>query len=128
MIGQAHSQNIMADRERYQSRIVSLLHMAQCMRPDLAAPASVLAEYKCMRPDLVALASALAEYKCMRPDLVAPARALTEYSSTTTSTLYHALLDVIRYLASTADRGIRYGIQTRQAIFGVTQTLLHAQT
>jgi hypothetical protein len=35
----------MADKEAYQSGIGSLLHMAQCMRPDIAAPVGALAAF-----------------------------------------------------------------------------------
>jgi hypothetical protein len=71
----ARDGDVMADRERYQSGNGNLLHMAQCLRPDIAAPVG----------------------------------ALGAYSSAPTSTHYDALLDVIRYVASTADRGITYG-------------------
>jgi hypothetical protein len=71
----ARDGDVMADKERYQSGIGSLLHMAQCVRPDIAAPVGALAAY----------------------------------SSAPTSAHYDALLNVIRYVASTADRGITYG-------------------
>jgi hypothetical protein len=63
----ARDGDIMAYRERYQSGIGNLLHMAQCVRPDIAAPVGALATF----------------------------------SSAPPSTLYNALLDVVRYVAST---------------------------
>jgi hypothetical protein len=39
----------MADREAYQSGIGSLLHMVQCVRPDIAAPVGALAAF-CSAP------------------------------------------------------------------------------
>jgi hypothetical protein len=39
----------MADKEAYQSGIGSLLHMAQCVRPDIAAPVGALAAF-CSAP------------------------------------------------------------------------------
>jgi hypothetical protein len=65
----------MADQERYMSGIGSLLHLAQCVRPDIAAPVGALAAYNS-----------------------APTLAHCE-----------AMLDVICYVASTAERGITYG-------------------
>jgi hypothetical protein len=41
----AQDGDVMADRERYQAGIGSLLHMAQCVRPDIAAPVGALAAY-----------------------------------------------------------------------------------
>jgi hypothetical protein len=47
--------------------------------------------------------------QCVRPDIAAPVGALAAYSSAPTSTHYNALLDVVGYVACTADRGITYG-------------------
>jgi hypothetical protein len=41
----ARDEDEMAYRERYWSGIVGLLHMAQCVRPDIAAPVGALAAY-----------------------------------------------------------------------------------
>jgi hypothetical protein len=41
----ARNGDVMADKERYMSGIGSLLHMAQCVRPDIAAPVGALAAY-----------------------------------------------------------------------------------
>ena len=65
----------MADRERYQSGVGSLLHMVQCVRPDIAAPVGALAAY----------------------------------NSAPTAAHYEAMLDVVRYVSATAERGITYG-------------------
>jgi hypothetical protein len=63
-----------ADIARYQSGVVSLLHLSQCVRPDMAAPVGALAAYN-----------------------LAP-----------TDSHFAAMLDVIRYVGSTAERGITY--------------------
>jgi hypothetical protein len=65
----------MADKAAYQSGIGSLLHMAQCVRPDIAAPVGALASY----------------------------------GSAPTAAHYAAMLDVIRYVGATAERGITFG-------------------
>jgi hypothetical protein len=65
----------MADIVRYQSGVSSLLHPAQCVRPDIAAPVGALAAYNSMPTD----------------------------------SHFAAMLDVIRYVGSTAERGITYG-------------------
>jgi hypothetical protein len=65
----------LAEVEGYQSGIGSLLHLAQCTRPDLAAPVGALAAY------------------CALP----------------TAAHYAAMLDVVRYVGSTARRGITFG-------------------
>jgi hypothetical protein len=65
----------MADRLRYQSIIGSLLHLAQCTRPDIALAVGALAAY----------------------------------GSSPTQAHYEAVLDVVRYVGSTAQRGITYG-------------------
>jgi hypothetical protein len=71
----ARDEDEMDDRERYMSRIGSLLHMAQCVRPDIAAPVGALAAY----------------------------------NSAPSVAHYTAMLDIIRYVASTAERGLTYG-------------------
>jgi hypothetical protein len=58
----------LAEVEAYQSGIGSLLHLAQCIRPDLVAPVGALAAY------------------CAKP----------------TAAHYAAMLDVVRYVGSTA--------------------------
>ena len=68
----------MADKGSFQSGIGSLLHMAQSVRPDIAAPVAALAAY----------------------------------SAAPTAAHYEALLDIIRYVGCTADRGITYGRST----------------
>jgi hypothetical protein len=65
----------MADRLGYQKVVGSLLHLAQCTRPDIALPVGALAAY----------ASAPSEAH------------------------YEAMLDVVRYVGSTAGRGLTYG-------------------
>jgi hypothetical protein len=65
----------MADIEQYQSWVGSLLHLAQCTRPDIALAVGALA--------------------C--------------FSSAPTVAHMRALLDVIRYVGTTAGRGITYG-------------------
>jgi hypothetical protein len=65
----------MADQERYMSGIGSLLHLAQWVRQDIAAPVGALAAY----------------------------------NSAHMVVHYEAMLDVICYVASTAERGIPYG-------------------
>jgi hypothetical protein len=65
----------MADIARYQSGVGSLLHLSQCVRPDIAAPVGALAAY----------------------------------NSAPTDSHFAAMLDVIRYVGSTAERGITYG-------------------
>jgi hypothetical protein len=65
----------MADKLGYQKVIGSLLHLAQCTRPDIALPVGALAAY----------ASAPSEAH------------------------YEAMLDVVRYVGSTAGRGLTYG-------------------
>jgi hypothetical protein len=65
----------MADKAAYQSGIGSLLHLVQCVRPDIAAAVGALAAY------------------CSAP----------------TAAHYSAMLNIIRYVGSTADRGITYG-------------------
>jgi hypothetical protein len=65
----------MADKLGYQKVIGSLLHLAQCTRPDIALPVGALAAY----------ASAPSEAH------------------------YQAMLDVVRYVGSTAGRGLTYG-------------------
>jgi hypothetical protein len=64
----------MAGKEAYQSGIGSLLHMAQCLRPDIAAPVGALAAF------------------CSAP----------------TAAHFVAMLNVIRYVGCTSDRGITY--------------------
>jgi hypothetical protein len=71
----ARDEDEMADRERYMSGIGSLLHMAQCVRPDIAAPVGALAAY----------------------------------NSAPSFAHYTAMLDIICYVASTAERGLTYG-------------------
>jgi hypothetical protein len=66
------------DIERYHSGIGSLLQLAQCVRPDIAAPVGALAAY----------------------------------NSAPTDAHFAAMLDVIRYVGSTAERGITYGQST----------------
>jgi hypothetical protein len=65
----------MADIARYQSGVSSLLHLAQCVRPDIAAPVGALAAY----------------------------------NSAPTDSHFAAMLDVIGYVGSTAERGITNG-------------------
>jgi hypothetical protein len=65
----------MADVEVCQSGIDSLLHLAQCTRPDVALAVG----------------------------------ALDTYSSTPSAAHFAAMLDIIRYVGSTAGRGITYG-------------------
>jgi hypothetical protein len=65
----------MADIKRYQSGVGSFLHLAQCVRPDIAAPVGALAAY----------------------------------NSAPTDAHFAAMLDVIRYVGSTAEHGITYG-------------------
>jgi hypothetical protein len=65
----------MADIERYQSGVGSLLHLARCVRPDIAAAMGALAAY----------------------------------DSAPTDAHFAAMLDVIRYVGCTAERGITYG-------------------
>jgi hypothetical protein len=62
----------MADMEAYQSGIGSLLHLAQCTRPDIALAV----------------------------------RALATYSLKPSAAHFAAMLNAIRYVGSTADRGI----------------------
>jgi hypothetical protein len=64
-----------ADKVEFQSGIGSLLHIAQCMRPDIAV-------------SVVALAA---------------------FSSEPTAEHFEAMLDVVRYVGSTAARGLTYG-------------------
>lgn len=65
----------MGDLHAYQSAIGSLLHLAQCTRPDIALPVGALAAYN-----------------------AAPSQAH-----------FDAMLDLVRYVGSTAERGITYG-------------------
>jgi hypothetical protein len=65
----------MADIERYQSRVGSLLHLAQCVRPDIVAPVGVL----------------------------------VAFNSAPTNVHLTAMLDVFRYIGSTAELGITEG-------------------
>jgi hypothetical protein len=65
----------MADVDAYQSVVGSLLHLAQCTRPDIALAVGALAAY------------------CHAP----------------TQAHHVALLDVVRYVGSTAERGLTYG-------------------
>ena len=60
---------------RFQSGIGRLLHMAQCVRPDIAAPVAALAAY----------------------------------SAAPTAAHFEAMLDIIRYVGSTPERGITFG-------------------
>ena len=71
----ADDADVMADVDVFRSRVGSLLHIAQCTRPDIALAVGALASYA-----------------------KAPSQAHQE-----------ALLDVIRYVGSTAQRGITYG-------------------
>jgi hypothetical protein len=65
----------MADKLEYQSILGSLLHLAQCTRPDIAVAVGALASF-----------------------------------SSAPSQLHRAaLIDVVRYVGSTAERGITYG-------------------
>ena len=68
----------MAEPLEYQSILGSLLHLAQCTRPDIALAVGALASY----------------------------------SSAPTQQHREALLDVVRYVGSTAERGITYGHTT----------------
>lgn len=72
---QARDGEVMADKERYQSVLGSLLHMSQCTRPDIALAVQSLASF----------------------------------SSAPTQAHWEALLNVVRYVGSTAARGITYG-------------------
>jgi hypothetical protein len=65
----------MADEEAYQSGIDSLLHMVQCVRPDIATPVG----------------------------------ALVAFCSAPTAAHHVAMLNVIRYVGCTSNRGITYG-------------------
>jgi hypothetical protein len=65
----------MADVDAYRSSLGSLLHLAQCTRPDIALAVGALASYA-----------------------KAPSQAHAD-----------ALLDVVRYVGSTAHRGVTYG-------------------
>jgi hypothetical protein len=47
--------------------------------------------------------------QCVRPDIAAPVGAFAAYNSAPTLVHYATMLDVIRYVASTAERGITYG-------------------
>jgi hypothetical protein len=71
----AQPDDSMADPLEYQSILGSLLHLAQCTRPDIALAVGALASY------------------CSAP----------------TQKHHEALLDVVRYVGSTAERGITYG-------------------
>jgi hypothetical protein len=71
----AQPSDTMADQVAYRAGIGSLLHMAQSVRPDVAAPV----------------------------------HALAAFSSKPTTTHYAAMLDIVRYVCGTADRGITYG-------------------
>ena len=64
----------MADVDVYQSVVGSLLHLAQCTRPDIALAVGALAAY------------------CHAP----------------TQAHHTALLDVVRYVGSTAERGVAH--------------------
>ena len=68
----------LADREAYQSGVGSLLHLAQCTRPDIALAVGALAAY----------------------------------GSAPSQAHFQVLLDVVRYVGSTASRGITYGRTT----------------
>jgi hypothetical protein len=68
----AREGDTMADIERYQSGVGRLLHLAQCVRSDIAAAVGALAAY-----------------------ISAP-----------TDAHFAAMLDVIRYVGCTAERGI----------------------
>jgi len=71
----AKSGEPMADKLEYQSVIGSLLHLAQCTRPDVALAVGALASY----------------------------------NSAPTQAHHEALLDIVRYVGSTAGRGITFG-------------------
>jgi hypothetical protein len=71
----AESGETMADVDLYQSVVGSLLHLAQCTRPDIALSVGALAAY------------------CHAPS----------------QAHYEAVLDVVRYVGSTAERGLTYG-------------------
>jgi hypothetical protein len=71
----AQEGDTMGDKELYQSGIGSLLHLAQCTRPDIALAVGALAAY----------------------------------SSAPSTDHVEAMLDVVRYVGSTAQRGITYG-------------------
>jgi hypothetical protein len=47
--------------------------------------------------------------QCTRPDIALAVGALATYSSTQSAAHFAAMLDIIRYVGSTADRGITYG-------------------
>ena len=64
-----------ADKVEFQSGIGSLLHIAQCMRPDIAVSVGALAAF----------------------------------SSEPAAEHFEAMLDVVRYVGSTAARGLTYG-------------------
>jgi hypothetical protein len=71
----AHSGVPMADKQLYQRVLGSLLHLAQCTRPDIALPVSALAAY----------------------------------AAAPTKEHHAALVDIVRYVGSTAAQGITYG-------------------
>jgi hypothetical protein len=65
---------------------------------------------------------------CVRPDIAAPVGALAAYNSPPTTANCSALLDVIRYVGSTAE--LRHCLWTDSYLLscGATQMLRHAET